>query len=191
MAAIESGSGGGSWADAVVAGPSVATSTATAASSSRTGLRISDLPRSRRTGFWSENAGFWRCCLDARFRAQVGFWLSSRVVALDAAALLDDPLLGRDDPLLGRDEPLARGDAAAAVRREAAPEQQRHQQPDHPGDHQDDPDGVDVEALGAHVHREGEDGPHHQQEDAGPDAHVIPLDSDVPLPGRAYPPFRR
>jgi hypothetical protein len=44
MAAIEPGSGGGSRADEVADGTSVASATTALASSTRTGLRISDLP---------------------------------------------------------------------------------------------------------------------------------------------------
>src|SRR5918993_1411243 len=83
--------------------------------------------------------------------------LGSGVVALDPA-LLDHALLGV-------------GGGAAAVGGEAAPEQQGQEQADHAGDHQDDADGVDVEALRADVDREGQDGPDDQQEDAGSDAH--------------------
>jgi hypothetical protein len=48
-----------------------------------------------------------------------------------------------------------------------------------PGDHQDDPDRVEVEPRGGDVHREGQDGPHHQQKDADSKAHprwVLPAD---------------
>src|SRR5215216_7616677 len=99
----------------------------------------------------------------------------SGVVALDAA-LLDHALVG-----VGVD------DAAAAVRGEAAPEQQGQEQADHARDHQDDADGVDVEALGGDVDREGQDGPNHQQEDAGSDAHRSSFKTSSMSPGPPYP----
>jgi hypothetical protein len=49
------------------------------------------------------------------------------------------------------------GADATAVGREAAPEQQRQEQADHAGDHQDDPNGVEVKARGGDVHGEGQD----------------------------------
>src|SRR5215203_5620158 len=57
---------------------------------------------------------------------------------------------------------------APPIRRKAAPKQQRQHQAKRPGDHQDDPDRVEVEPRGGDVHREGQDGPHHQQKDTDP-----------------------
>jgi hypothetical protein len=61
----------------------------------------------------------------------------------------------------------------------SCPKQQRQHQANRPGDHQDDPDGVDAEARGAHVHRKGQDRPHHQQKDADAKAQV-PRSSSMP-----------
>jgi hypothetical protein len=41
----------------------------------------------------------------------------------------------------------------------AAPKQQRQHQAKGPGDHQDDPDRVEIEPRGGDVYREGQDGP--------------------------------
>src|SRR5215203_1709427 len=87
----------------------------------------------------------------------------SGVVAFDAAFL---------------DHALFRiGGGAAAVGGEATPEQQGQEQADHAGDHQDDADGVDVEALGGDVDRKGKDGSDDQQEDAGSDTHCASFKS--------------
>jgi hypothetical protein len=57
-----------------------------------------------------------------------------------------------------------------------------------PGDHQDDPDGVDAESRGADVHREGQDGAHHQQKDADSKAQVPRLLNHASTVGRSPAP---
>src|SRR5687767_14845339 len=58
-----------------------------------------------------------------------------------------------------------------------APDQGEHDEPDRAGDHQDDADGVDVEAFGrVGLDGKGEDRPHRKQEDAGSGSHGVPPD---------------
>src|SRR3954453_10186384 len=84
----------------------------------------------------------------------------------DVCLLLLDVLVGRgtvvDDALL---------DDATAGAAPRAPHEQRDDQAECAGDHQDDADGGDADAGDRRVDREGEDGAQCDEEDADADAH--------------------
>jgi hypothetical protein len=79
-----------------------------------------------------------------------------------------------DAPLLDH-RISARHGPATAPRRETAPEEQREKQSKRTGEHEDDPDGVDVEPRGADVHGKGQNRADDQQEDADSDTHRFSL----------------
>src|SRR5438128_1811126 len=76
--------------------------------------------------------------------------------------------------------------AAATVRSETAPEQEGKEQSDQPHNHQDHPDGVDVEAAGVrNVHAPREDGANCDEKKARSDTHAV----SVSIPSPTEPRF--
>jgi hypothetical protein len=57
-----------------------------------------------------------------------------------------------------------RPQSCAGSRVRSQPKQRRQQQPEQPANHQDDPNGVDAEPRGVHVHGEGQYRAEHTQE---------------------------
>src|SRR6187399_2891718 len=57
----------------------------------------------------------------------------------------------------------------------ARPEEEREQEAEGADDHEDDPDGVEVDPVRVQCHRPGEDGTHGDQEDAQSDSHAVGL----------------
>src|SRR5215216_3100831 len=92
-----------------------------------------------------------------------GTWLSARDPSLELTL----------DTALPHHRVATSHRSAAAPRREATQEQRRHDQPEQPTDHQNDPDRVEIEPrAGVDLHREGEDRADHEQEQAKANAHL-------------------
>src|SRR6266540_2547792 len=101
------------------------------------------------------------------------------VVAADARAWSTGHLRSSDYFAMARQRALAKASDTVRRRLRRIADGDDTQRAARSGDHQDDADRVDVEAGGADVHGEGEDGADHQQEDAHAEAHRTTLSIEV------------